>query len=673
MKHWLTVGCIVVLLTPLQAQYAWFKHFTSANDIVATRLAIDTQKNVYTLVNFANDVTIQGNTFSAGALLVKLDSNGEFVWAKQITYSSDLFSGLSDLGTDGQDNVYITGQFPESATIEGTTITGGAHNSFIAKFSSAGSLVWVRTLNNVQEIFKMDVNSAGDVAIMGRHYQTFAIGHITLPMFGYNGFGALLDTDGNTQWAKVLGSGVNAETNQPISVAVDNDGNFFFCGRYKGQVKVDSKEVAPNAEGIYNMYYVKINRQGVCEWLVDGLRVSSPWGDMNIWEWGDLDTDDDGNVYGFGAFWNNLTIGSFQLNASFPFLENFYRFKIDPQGNVMWVKPGYNFGGSNHAENIVVKNGKLHVSGIFGSVPYYQAFNATDGEELTAMTVFAVHADIAGGLAIDGNDDVYMSGRRYVDSNGGTRNGFVFKLGIDVSVPPAGTVNAQTSICNGDKITASVAPVTNAVWYDWEFTYSDGTIVVLTTSSPDIEASTSSVPGATAVSIRVRGRSADATGQYSSSVDISIVGPPQPPVIDVVCNDVRVIGGETGEWFKDGEKIGGIAEGESSLTGIGKGEYYIVSDNGCGVVMSNKVVFEPVVIPNIITPNGDLKNDTFVVDERLTYSQIKIMNRWGEEVFASPDYKNDWSGDALPSGVYFYSLHTGCLNEVLKGSLTIAR
>lgn len=672
MKHWLTVGCIILLLTPVQAQYAWFEHFTSSTDVAVTRLTIDQQNNVYTLVNFANNVTIQGQTFSAGAVLVKLTANGEFVWAKQFTYSSNTFIGLGDLATDGQNNVYVTGQFPESATVDGTTITGGEHNSFIAKFTSAGSLVWVRTLYNVHEIFKMDVNHAGDVAIMGRHYQTFAIGNVTLSMMGFNGFGALLDTDGNTQWAKVLGSGQNAETNQPISVTVDNAGNFFFCGRYNGQVKIDTKEVAPNAQGMFNMYYVKINRQGVCEWLVDGFRSSSLWGDINIWEWGDLDTDNDGNLYGFGAFWSNLKIGSFQLNASFPFLENFYQFKIDPQGNVLWVKPGYNLGSSNHAENIVVKNGKIYVSGIYGSVPYYQSFNATDGEALDEMTVFAVHADIAGGLAVDSNDQIYISGRRYLD-NSGIRNGFVFKLGVDVSVPPPGNVVAQASICNGDKIEASVAPVNNAVWYDWELTYSDGTIVVLTTAGPEIETSTSGVIGATAVSIRVRGRSADATGQYSPSVEINIIGAPEAPVIGVVCNDVRVIDGESGEWFKDGQKLSEIPDGEISLIGVGKGEYYIVSDNGCGVAISNKVMFEPVIIPNIITPNGDSKNDTFIVDERLTDSQVKIMNRWGEEVFTSPDYQNDWNGDALPSGVYFYSLQTGCLNEILKGSLTIAR
>jgi gliding motility-associated-like protein len=155
--------------------------------------------------------------------------------------------------------------------------------------------------------------------------------------------------------------------------------------------------------------------------------------------------------------------------------------------------------------------------------------------------------------------------------------------------------------------------------------------------------------------------------------EVGIRSAPEPSVIEVVCNDVRVVHGDAGSWYKDGQKLSEIPDGENFVTGIDKGEYYVMSDNGCGIAVSNKVVFEPVVIPNIVTPNGDKKNDTFIVDERLPESNLRIINRWGEQVFTSHAYKNDWSGDALPSGVYFYTLHSGCLNDVIKGSVTIAR
>ncbi|RZK14540.1 MAG: DUF11 domain-containing protein [Pedobacter sp.] len=50
-------------------------------------------------------------------------------------------------------------------------------------------------------------------------------------------------------------------------------------------------------------------------------------------------------------------------------------------------------------------------------------------------------------------------------------------------------------------------------------------------------------------------------------------------------------------------------------------------------------------IPNVFTPNGDGKNETFYL-ENLTsfdFNDITIINRWGSTVYQSKDYKNDWA------------------------------
>ena len=66
-----------------------------------------------------------------------------------------------------------------------------------------------------------------------------------------------------------------------------------------------------------------------------------------------------------------------------------------------------------------------------------------------------------------------------------------------------------------------------------------------------------------------------------------------------------------------------------------------------------------VEIPNIFTPgNGDNKNDVFFIKnlEANPNSTLKIFNRWGNVVFESGNYQNNWDGDDLPDGTYFYSL-----------------
>ncbi|SFW12736.1 gliding motility-associated C-terminal domain-containing protein [Chitinophaga sancti] len=63
-------------------------------------------------------------------------------------------------------------------------------------------------------------------------------------------------------------------------------------------------------------------------------------------------------------------------------------------------------------------------------------------------------------------------------------------------------------------------------------------------------------------------------------------------------------------------------------------------------------------IPNVITPNGDGKNDKFVVKGLDLYpgSRLEIYNRWGNQVYRSDNYNNNWTGEGLSAGIYYYVL-----------------
>ena len=64
------------------------------------------------------------------------------------------------------------------------------------------------------------------------------------------------------------------------------------------------------------------------------------------------------------------------------------------------------------------------------------------------------------------------------------------------------------------------------------------------------------------------------------------------------------------------------------------------------------------VVPNVITPNGDGKNDKFIITGlgRYPNSEISIFNRWDNMVYHSSDYNNDWDGSGLNTGTYYYVL-----------------
>ena len=88
-----------------------------------------------------------------------------------------------------------------------------------------------------------------------------------------------------------------------------------------------------------------------------------------------------------------------------------------------------------------------------------------------------------------------------------------------------------------------------------------------------------------------------------------------------------------------------------------------VSADGKDVQPENNTSIEvttilPLFIPNVIRPDGDGKNETFVIraSHRFERLELVIFNRWGDIVFASKDYQNDWYADGLLSGTYYYQV-----------------
>jgi gliding motility-associated-like protein len=59
---------------------------------------------------------------------------------------------------------------------------------------------------------------------------------------------------------------------------------------------------------------------------------------------------------------------------------------------------------------------------------------------------------------------------------------------------------------------------------------------------------------------------------------------------------------------------------------------------------------------NIITPNGDGLNDAFVIEnvERHPNTALAIFNRWGRQVYESPDYRNTFGDATTAPGLYYY-------------------
>ncbi|HOK86480.1 MAG TPA: Ig-like domain-containing protein, partial [Tenuifilum sp.] len=91
-----------------------------------------------------------------------------------------------------------------------------------------------------------------------------------------------------------------------------------------------------------------------------------------------------------------------------------------------------------------------------------------------------------------------------------------------------------------------------------------------------------------------------------------------------------------------------------------------------------------VEIPEAFSPNGDNINDTFEVQNIEFFQKVTlyVYNRWGNLVYKSENYKNDWDGTSnvsmaigskLPDGTYYYLLEIKDTGKLYKGSVFIKR
>ncbi len=96
------------------------------------------------------------------------------------------------------------------------------------------------------------------------------------------------------------------------------------------------------------------------------------------------------------------------------------------------------------------------------------------------------------------------------------------------------------------------------------------------------------------------------------------------------------------------------------------------------------VIVEPVVlieVPNVITANGDGVNDLFQIKGlKNGVAKLTIQNRWGNVVYSSEAYNNDWnpstssgSSTKLVEGVYFYILEDSVTKERYSGFVEIRK
>lgn len=118
------------------------------------------------------------------------------------------------------------------------------------------------------------------------------------------------------------------------------------------------------------------------------------------------------------------------------------------------------------------------------------------------------------------------------------------------------------------------------------------------------------------------------------------------------------------------------------VSGFSTGKNVLLWTVSNGICQSSNalltIIVHDLVIPTLITPNMDGRNDNFILRgiETLGKTELVIFNRWGGKVYMNANYNNEWNGvdsngDPLPDDTYFFTLKAE--NGISKSGFIVIR
>ena len=237
-----------------------------------------------------------------------------------------LRSAGDNLGEETKDAVFdsngdlvMTGFFNGTFNTGVSTLTSSGNTDiFVMKTNDAGDPVWAVKAGGtgVDKANAIARDNAGNTYITGYFQGSATFGPFTVAATGWDVFVAKINSSGTFVWVTTFG-GVYGDIGHGI--AVDNSGNVFVTGEYKGTVTfgpdvLTSMNNSVSGTPTYDVFITKLNSTGGFVWTRDG---NADEDDRGL----DVTTDAAGSVYVTGQFSETITFqnvhASTLLNAGF--------------------------------------------------------------------------------------------------------------------------------------------------------------------------------------------------------------------------------------------------------------------------------------------------------------------------------------------------------------------
>ncbi|MFK7783550.1 MAG: SBBP repeat-containing protein [Crocinitomicaceae bacterium] len=328
----------------------------------------------------------------SGAFILKLDSNGNFIWAKDCGGSNS--NAGNSLTIDQNGNVYLIGEFGGTGDFDpGSSVYNltaqGIEDAFILKLDALGNFIWAKQIGQTSYTTGESIctDGSGNVLVTGTFSSTVDFdpgpGVFNLTSLGSTDVYVLkLDSTGNFIWAKSYGS----QGTYVVSKSMDADttGNVYVTGTFNGTVDFDPGPVTENlvSTGNQDAYAIKLDTSGNYVWAINMGGTSTDLGSA-------IKVQPSGDVYIAGSFYQSADLDPspafYNLTSPSQSDYNMFVSKVDNDGNFEWAKNLYAnytiFGNTitlDAADNIYI-GGRFYTSADFDPGPTAYTVNSNGG------------------------------------------------------------------------------------------------------------------------------------------------------------------------------------------------------------------------------------------------------------------------------------------------------
>jgi gliding motility-associated-like protein len=241
----------------------------------------------------------------------------------------------------------------------------------------------------------------------------------------------------------------------------------------------------------------------------------------------------------------------------------------------------------------------------------------------------------------------------------------VLSAAYALSFTPPPTVSIQqivnTTLCDGQTV-------------DLKASYTSGTVTWSTGAASDkISVKNSGTYHATVTTIAGCQVTESATVQFLANPSLNV---PSATLCQFTKERITLT---APDGFVKYEWNGQAGNSTFSTDKLGSVNLTVTDNNGCQASQTITISShcDDVHIPNAFSPNGDGRNDTWVIAglEGDPTTTVRVYNRLGSMVFQSQGYATPWNGSyggsKLPAAVYYYVISTKGAKQVLSGAVTI--